>query len=335
MALRLSWRVLSALAGSSIIVGCSSIVGPDLGRLGGGSDGGGPPGIDAGLGVDAGPTVRVDSGPMAGVDSGPPTPVDGGPPTPIDGGPRPVDGGPRCDGPDRCDGEVLVTCRSGVESREPCTDRDAYCAGNRCESWVCEPGSRECGADFRSVVTCSERGDSETRTACDLGCDPATDSCVTVSPTCADLPQISLGASVNIDLCRARDDDTHVPAEGCPTTAEADVGDRVLVLQIDRPTDVVIELTDIDFGAAIDTLLYVRRVCDDPDTQVVCSDDVECSTSTVPGPGGCSGSVDVRQSRIETRLAPGLYYIVADAFDYTTDSNVYRCGVVRLSVTEG
>jgi hypothetical protein len=323
MARRLSWGVLLVLAGCGSMMGCSSIVSPDLDRLGG-SDGGSSPTLDAGPGVDGGPNVRVDSGPMPRVDAGP-----------RDGGPPRVDAGPSCSGPPRCEGEVLVECVAGEELRELCTDFDSFCAEGECREWICEPGSIQCSDDLRAVETCSERGDAVRRDACERGCNPATDACITVSPTCMGLPTLAVGTSTTIDLCRQANTTTHRSAEGCPTTQLANVGDRTFVLTIETATNVVIELTDVDSGAAIDTIVYVRRVCDDAETQLVCSDDVACTSSTVPGPGGCSGSVDVRQSRIRTRLEPGVHYVVADAFAYSTERNTYRCGQVRLSVRTG
>ena len=57
-------------------------------------------------------------------------------------------------------------------------------------------------------------------------------------------------------------------------------------------------------------------LCDERGTQIACDDDVTCAESSIGGP--CSG-VEVRESRIETHLAAGTYYIVADAFAYSTE----------------
>ena len=55
------------------------------------------------------------------------------------------------------------------------------------------------------------------------------------------------------------------------------------------------------FAQGFDTVLSVRRVCDDIDTEVTCDDD-----SSPPGRRG---------SRIETTLAPGDWYLIVDAFE--------------------
>jgi hypothetical protein len=51
-----------------------------------------------------------------------------------------------------------------------------------------------------------------------------------------------------------------------------------------------------------------------------------------PSPTGCSG-YEVRESTLRTHLDAGTYYIIADAFAYTSGTTMYRCGHVQLSVT--
>lgn len=327
MRLRLSW-------GALLFAGCSTIVTPDPLRLGGPLDGG----------------VRVDAGLPPTDGSVTPQPRDGGrgdagsvpDAGSRDAGAAPdagsrdagaVDAGATCTATDRCEGETFVSCRAGREARESCIERAAYCTPEGCRDWVCAPRTSECSEDLRSVLTCSDRGDARTPSPCELGCDPRTDTCLTLPTSCTGLAAIPLGTSVIVGLCGESNDSTHQPAPGCSATQEARAGDRTFVLTLERATEVAIELTDFDSSAAIDTIVYVRRVCDDASTQIVCDDDVPCSSSTVPGPGGCSGSVDVRQSRIRTRLEAGVYFIVADAFLYSTSGTTYRCGTVRLSVS--
>lgn len=284
------------------LMGCSAIVNPDVDRIGG---------------ADSGQPV---------MDSGTP-PGDAG----RDAGARP-DTGPPCVTGARCEGDTLISCRGGVESRQDCQAGGAYCLTDHCQPWVCTPSSRECTADLRGLVVCTPRGDNEALTPCELGCDPTARTCVTTSLTCSTLPRITLGTPQRFDLCRETDEDTYTPTpDGCPATQRANVGDRTFVLTLTSDTDVVIDLRDVDTAAAVDTVVYVRRVCDDAGTQVACDDDIPCSESTVPG---CFGSTEVRQSRIETRLAAGTYYIVADAFAYRTETVMYRCGMVELRVDD-
>lgn len=288
-----------------VLAGCSAIVNPDVDQLGGTDSG--QPSIDSG--------IRV---------------LDGG----RDAGPPPQDTGTPCVIGSRCEGETLVTCRGGVETRQSCPDMGAFCLTDRCQPWVCEPGSRECTGDLRGVIVCNARGDNETLTPCELGCDPTTDSCVTTSPACMGLPRIALNSEQTFNLCTETDGDTYAPTPdgaGCPAMERADVGDRTFVLTLTRDTDVVIDLRDLDTVFAVDTVVYVRRACDEAGSQIACDDDVTCAESTIGGP--CA-SVEVRQSRIVTRLTAGTYYIVADAFAYSTERVMYRCGMVQLSVDE-
>ncbi len=291
------------LASVVALTGCSAIVNPDPGRLG----------------SDAGQVHLMDSGT-------PPVPDAG-----RDAGVR-RDTGTGCVTGAYCDGDTLVSCRGGVESRTSCPDMGSFCSGDRCQTWVCEPGSRECTGDGRGVIVCDARGANEAMTPCPLGCDPATNACITTSPACMGLPRIAVGDDQAFDLCRETDDDTYTPtSDGCPAPQEAAVGDRVFALTIEHEMDVVINLRDVDTLAAVDTVVYVRRACDDAATQTACDDDVPCDASTLGG--FCTGT-EVRESRIFVHLTPGIYYVVADAFAYSTDRTMYRCGNVQLSVEE-
>lgn len=277
------------------LLGCSAIVEPDTTRLGGE-----PAAIDAGT----------------------------APGDPPDSGPAPrADAAPACTA-SHCDGDVLVSCEAGRERRVDCTESESFCLVDRCERRICMPNERECTSD--GVLVCNARGDNQTLMPCgDLGCDAATDRCITVSPRCAAAPRITLGTTLLLDLCAEEDDDTHQPAEGCRADQRADVGDETYVLTITEPTDVEIQVTDADLDAAIDTLVYLRRICDDQGSQIACSDDVPCESSTVPG--GCA-RFEVRQSRIVSRLEPGTYYVVVDAYAYNTDRTRFGCGLVQVRV---
>lgn len=291
------------------LFGCSALVEPDPGRLGGGGDG-----------SDAGPVTTHDGGP-----------------TPVDGGaeadayvPPDDDGGTRCTPGVHCEGETLVRCEDGVETREPCGDAQ-LCEVDRCVDRLCVPGSTACNDDGTALLTCNARGDELMAMDCEFGCEG---SACREAPLCPGLPTIALGETVTRNLCLGGDDNTYqptAPADGCAADRRADVGDRTYALTLSEATDVVIELTDIDTFRAIDTVVYVRRACDDEASQVACDDDVRCADSTLPG--ACSGSTfEVRQSRISTRLEAGTHYIIADAFSYTSGRTRYQCGQVQLSV---
>lgn len=301
-------RFVCFLASLAVISGCSAVVDPDDRLLDDRSDAG---------------VTETDSGiVLPGRDSGP---------RPVDAGPPRRDAGPVCATGDRCEGDVLVSCRDGVEVRADCQEAGAFCEAGECRDWECTPGERACTEDLSGVLVCSPRGDGVTTMPCEGVCDPVTDTCTTVVPTCPGLPSIGVGDVRTFDLCGETDDDTYVVSDGCRADARADVGDRTFVLTLEHATDLVIELSDSDGSAAIDTVVYVRTVCDQPDTQVACHDDVPCEESTIPI-GSCSG-VEVRQSRIRTRLEAGTYYIVADAFEYARERMSFGCGTVRLRVS--
>ena len=309
MPLRLSCLLSLAVAAG----GCSAIINPDDGRLGGPRD--------AGMaGVDSGITL-MDSGPRR--DSGTPPPP-------------PVDGGPGCASTEpRCVGDALVTCVSGMEIRQDCQARMAYCEGGECRDWECTPGTRECSSDLRTSIACDARGSAVTEVPCDGICNVATGRCDAVVDRCATAAPVTIGSTHDVQLCAGTDDNTHTPTDGCGSTSRADSADAVFRLEVPTAQTVTIELTDIDLMRAIDTIVYVRRVCDDGSSQVACDDDVPCDMSTVPGMDFCIDGVDVRQSRIVTRLEAGTYYIVVDAFLYTRDRVAFSCGEVRLSVSAG
>lgn len=300
--------------------GCSAVVSPDPSRF------------DA---VDAGPVVTLmDSGTVPGSDAGPGPQLDSGTTPPVDGGgPGPVDAPPGCTGAPRCEGDVLVSCAAGVEVREECALAGAYCDEGACQERVCEPGSRQCSVDRRSVLTCDARGASLTEMACTFACDDSSATCLLdpAPDTCTGFETITVGATERFSLCGQSDANTFVGASGsdCPGGSVADVGDVTFALTIPTRGFYVIDLRDVDSTRSIDTVVYLRRVCDDSSTQLACDDDVPCEQSDVPV-GSCSDGVQVRQSRIATTLDPGTYYVVADAFDYDS----FGCGTVELRVRQ-
>ncbi|MCA9608997.1 MAG: hypothetical protein KC619_25525, partial [Myxococcales bacterium] len=243
------------LAFVPVLAGCSALINPDTDLLG------------TDDGTDSGVTL-MDSGVM-GVDAGP---------MGIDAGDRPCVEGTRS-----CAGDQLVSCVGGMEVPQDCQSMEAFCDVDHCTPHVCVPNSRECSADGTSVVSCNGRGSEAVAESCgDARCDPATRTCVGGGPECPrSTATIRIGGTYRIGLCTPDDSDTFVPdGRMCTGTSRADSGDRVFTLTLDAPTRVTLELTDIDERRAVDTILYVRRNCDDPSSQILCADDVPCAAST-------------------------------------------------------
>jgi len=293
------WEHVAALGIPLLVCGCSALSDTDPGDLEPGAGGmdAGPPEVDGGPG-------RTDAG---GEDSG-----------------ETDAGRAACDpAPPRCDGDAVVTCIDGVENRLDCAAMDAYCDAGRCVARVCEPGE--------ALVRCNASGSGEEREPCPLGCDPAGPACREESDACDDIPEIPRVTS--FDTCMESNDESHVPGGDCPDRLHANGGDRIYRFTLDRPTSVFIDLRDAD-TVAIDTILYLRRTCDVPESQIECSDDIPCSESDISI--GCSdGSrIQVRQSRIETHLEAGTYYVVADHLVYGSGESRFECGNVVLQFEE-
>lgn len=235
-----------------------------------------------------------------------------------------------------CDGEVLLTCSEDgmAVGRTRCAGRELICVerdgGASCEEPVCEPGEWACISDTESAE-CDERGAAfQNAELCDEGCDPDTGRCAGVTPvvecTAFDVEEIGPGTYF-FDLCNATDTAEHVEQNDCnPGVAESG-GDGIFSITVERETEIYLDLRDEDGSAAIDTIMYLRTVCDDPNSQIDCSDDVPCAESDVPT-GDCSGDLQVRQSRISRTLDPGTYYLWIDHLNYRR----FGCGDVRLIV---
>lgn len=302
----MAWRVSPVALAALLALGCSTIINPDDGRLGGES------GLDSGL-RDAG-TVERDADvdpPDSGVDSGPPV---------------------ECGDTPRCEGDNLVSCIGGMEVRQDCRARDAYCDSGACVDWVCEPGSRACTDDLTGVEICDARGRMTAVTPCTGGaCDPDTGRCSDAPSSCEGLPELEVGDTVTVDLCAESDDETFQPmGPNCSSDTPARTGDRVFALRVESTQNLVIQLQDDDARAAIDTIVYVRSICDRPGSQLACDDDEPCSG--IPFPGACTDGVALGLSRIRDRFEPGVYYVVVDAFEYTRGERRYGCGEVELTV---
>lgn len=289
--------------------GCSALVAPDPTRLGS---------VDAGVGRDASAPV-IDAFVPPGLDAqlGP---RDAWSPVLVDAWTA------ECvEATTRCEGNLQVTCVGGRERRTDCAASGLTCRDGACAGAVCRPGSVMCSGDRSGIVTCTPDGASVRFSPCPMGCDPTTNACATPG-ACGGLPSIELGDTRRIDLCAAEGMTSYVRTDGCGAMSDADSNDVTFALNVEEPTTVELDLRDVDPSVGIDTILYVRRACDAADSQLACSDDIACSDSDITT--GCSGGVQVRQSRITTRLEPGTYYVVADALRYSE----FGCGEVELRV---
>jgi serine/threonine protein kinase len=140
---------------------------------------------------------------------------------------------------------------------------------------------------------------------------------------------ISIGASREFTLCGAGDEHNPVEGNGDCKVSGSRGEDRVFRLDITEPVARVrVDLRDVDEAAPIDTLLYVRRVCDRAASQVACNDSVRCADSDLQQDCRDPGAPQLRHSRLDATLDQGSWYIVADQYNYSA----YGCGRVRLSV---
>jgi hypothetical protein len=321
-----------------------------------GSDAGVNSGSDSGVGtqdaggVDAGPpSLDVSIGPTTDAVIGEDTNIEdiGVPPEDTVSTPDLLEGQVCEPGSVSCDdsGLVLLTCSDdGFDvGRIRCASRDAFCgedrAGNAsCIEARCEPGERICSSDRSAVVACDDRGAgySEVVEECAEGCADDGVSCAagTVDPT--DPPACDLAAFTlltpgeqEFSLCDESNDTNNAESDQCQYSYDGN--DRTFALVLTERTDVLLDLRDEDGEAAIDTVLYIRTDCNAAGSQVACDDDVPCDESDITT-GGCVSGSQPRQSRIQTTLDAGTYYVVADQYSYTSRRTGTRfgCGNVLL-----
>lgn len=188
----------------------------------------------------------------------------------------------------------------------------------------CEGEASMCSADGTELLGCADG--RVTRLACVAGCDRGTSACRDI-PSCGLVVagDLAPGADELFTLCGEGNDASPRSSSGC--SAGADGEDRMYRIVLDRPRMVRIDLRDADGTEAIDTVVHVRTYCEDADSQVACHDDIDCRLADPDF--DCSGSVELRQSRIEMELGPGAYWIVADSIN----QGGWRCGTVRLRYT--
>ena len=296
------------------LAGCSALINPDSDQLGGD--------------VDAGPVVTFDAS----------RPDAGGPPPSSDAGA--TDAGPpaSCEPFEPyCSGDSVIACADGVETSRDCQLEGSYCAEGGCRPWNCMPGSRACNPGLESVLACDARGIEEQEIDCEEGaCDPATGACTDVPPgACDELESIGVGDDRRVDLCERPNDHTFRAGGDCDPRFDADAGDQIFALRIERAGNYRIELEDEAILRDIDTVLYIRRQCDEPRSQSSCSDDTRCEPTPGPFPGGdCRDGIDLGLSRLEGFLDVGTYYLVVDAFLYEREGFTAECGTVELRVRE-
>jgi hypothetical protein len=256
-----------------------------------------------------------------------------------DPGPGPDPAPDHCSPEDaRCDGDIAVRCIDGALEEFFCQEEAAYCAESSggdavCVPWECEPGVSAC-LDGQTSGICSPRGDRyQVIEPCEHGCDPDSGDCREEPESRCDfldeVPVLLVGVT-RFNLCGGGDDQENVQAEGCQADGDDFSGeDMTFGLVIDRRSRVRLDLRDDDGESAIDTVLYVQGVCGVPDSQIACHDDLECEESNIDF--DCSDGRQVRHSRIELILDPGVYYVVADEYSYSRRGRTFRCGQVSLT----
>ncbi len=314
----------ASLVSLAALTGCSAVISPDPSRLFGDLDGGlAQPDAFVLEGVDAF-VPQVDAYVPEGVDADL-RPADAWAPDAVDPLEPDAYSPMGCVDGSRCEGEVAVVCIAGIERRTNCASEGLICEAAVCRPMRCVPGTSFCSADGTGLVTCNDDGSGMTFSSCPTGCDPGATTC-RGGGSCAGLPTIALGDTRRIDLCASGGSNSYARSETCNAMSESDSRDATFLLTIREATAVEVDLRDVDPTVGIDTIVYLRRTCTDAASQIACSDDIPCSESDLMT--GCSGGLQVRQSRFTTRLEPGTYAIVADAFRYSG----FDCGQVELRV---
>ena len=213
-----------------------------------------------------------------------------------------------------------VLCGDADGTCAPCASAEACPDGWSCQASAADPAVTWCAAP------CAVDPDCPSDHACvNSGCAPR-EAAVCIGNTVwsrnacgrpvAELevcsgatPVCSAGACGAADPGNSCADPIEVPAVSAVLTGTIGAGltnehrgscggggaERVFRLTTDHPVDLVATVEGFD------TVLYVRSVCDDPDSERVCNDDDE----TNPGSRG---------SRVQVRLLSGEAYLFLDAF---------------------
>ena len=169
----------------------------------------------------------------------------------------------------RCEGNTLIECNDGVETRIDCESQGRFCSSQlvSCEEPVCEAETTRC--DGIDVVRCNETGDAAERVSCEFGCDANTGACRPdpLATSCEEASVLSEQTLLRVDLCFEENhqfgaqDDCHT--SGPTPTA----GDHVATFTLSERRRVRIRVSATD-GDDVDTVVYLRSSCTDPDSQI-------------------------------------------------------------------
>ncbi|MCA9563843.1 MAG: hypothetical protein KC561_10155 [Myxococcales bacterium] len=214
-----------------------------------------------------------------------------------------------CGGELACDGTDGLSCDGSATANG--------CGG--CETLTGAPGD-PCTAD------CGQ-GRLQCQGSSDLAC-----SCEADVPdgTCAHPFPIGPGQSSAINLCGHGADQSNIAGDvDCQDRSEDNGDDVVFSFALEETREVSIQAYDQDVSVPIDTVLYLRSTCEDASSQVICSNDVQCSSLREPI-GSCIEGLQPRASAIRYELGPGTYYLVVDSYDASFSGVAFRCGNVQV-----
>jgi hypothetical protein len=213
-----------------------------------------------------------------------------------------------------CCGDVADDCAGGMRD---CAAEGLVCRVMGAPVCVCADAPLACAADGRAVEGCSS-GVATLELCDELGCTgSACDTPCTV-------PDVS--ATFTVDLCGRTDGSRNTGGGDCAND-DSDGEDVRRRIALPVRSRVTVTLRDDDPEVDIDTIVYLRGVCNQRDTQLACDDDVPCMSAT-PGLGSCNGSDQWRESSFTIDLERGAYYVI---LDHITHSG-WDCGRVTLTV---
>ena len=229
-------------------------------------------------------------------------------------------------------------CASGWET-DLCGDTGGWCrpcreeaqcpAGWTCRAHPADPGVTWCAQPCTADAECRADHHCTAGSCAPLGQPRCVDGRVWEENACGRLVAAVGGCDAGLEICVDRGCVPAAPGNGCRQPLEIDTSrqrlegtfdelidhqstgscggngkDRVFSFVVDRPMRLTAQATGFD------TLLYLRRTCADPNSEVACDDDSR-------PPGG-------RGSRITARLEPGTWFLFLDAYgnaggDYALD----------------
>lgn len=219
-----------------------------------------------------------------------------------------------------CAGEVVRDCAG--------PPRDCAAEGQTCRvlttgpTCTCIDAPARCAPDGRAVESCS--AGVLTITPCDgRGC---------MSPAC---PMACGGfrpiaATQTVDLCGTGADRVNLTGGEC--AFEANGEEAGFLIELTTRSRVTLTVRDADDSTDVDTVLYLRSICNDPATQVACDDDVPCAEAP-SALGACFDGAQFRQSSITVELERGAYYVITDSVEQFNRGIDWTCGRVELTYT--